>query len=180
MAAAIAALLTFLALIWYTIETQRLRRAAEKQNQIVGMPIVVLRLSSEERMLGQPLSLALQSLRNVGNGPAFNIDISPISKPPIEVRFSPVPILEPKDNRALDYCIFQNAATTGFSKMTVWLDSVIDAGELGSEMPVSISYSDASGRQYRSTHVIHFDADAKAVTTVFKDHREMPESNTSR
>jgi hypothetical protein len=172
-AVAAVGVLTLLVLICYTIDTQRLRKAAERQNQISVMPIVVLRLSSGERRLGEPLSLSLQSLRNVGNGPAFNISITTIKNSPFEVRFNPVPILEARDTQALDYTIWQDAATTGFSKMTVWLESVIEAGQLGSEMVVSVSYSDASGKQYFSNHVIQFDAAAKTVTTMFQDHREL-------
>src|SRR5258708_30630472 len=74
--------LTFLALIWYTIETSRLRKAAEKQLKIAEMPIVVLRLSSEDGPLGRPLSLSVEIIRNVGNGPAFNINVSTIKRAP--------------------------------------------------------------------------------------------------
>ena len=174
-AAAGAGVLTFLALIWYTIETQRLRRAAEKQNQIAGMPIVVLRLLSGERKLGEPLLLSFQSVRNVGNGPAFNINLSPIKKPPFEVTFSSIAILEPKENATLDFTIYQDAITSGMAKMTVWLESVIETGQLGSEMAVGISYADASGKRYRSNHVVRFDIASKAVTTEFKSHQELVE-----
>jgi hypothetical protein len=158
-------------LIWYTIETQRLRRAAEKRNEISGMPIVALRLSSGERRHGEPLSLELQSLRNIGNGPAFNIDVTTIQKAPFEVRFEPVLLLEPKDSQGLQYTVWQDAVISGFSKMSVWLESVIEAGQLGSEVAITVSYSDASGNRYHSDHIIQFDAAAKTVTTVFKDHK---------
>jgi hypothetical protein len=171
--AAVAAMLTFAALIWYTIETQRLRRAAERQNEIAGMPIIALRLSSGERKLGQPLSLASQSIRNVGNGTAFNIEISTVQNRPFEIRFESTPLLEPKDNQLLDYTIWQDAVTTGFSKRTVWLESIIESGQLGSDMPVDITYSDAAGKRYRSSHSVKYDA-AKAVWTVFGGHSEVP------
>ena len=160
-------------LIWYTIETQRLRRAAEKQNEISGMPIVALRLASGERRLGESLTLEFQSLRNIGNGPAFNIDVTPIQKAPFEVRFNPIRLLEPKDSQRLEYTVLQDALASGFSKMSVWLESVIETGRLGSEIAISVSYSDASGKRYRSDHVIRFDAAARTVTTAFKDHREI-------
>lgn len=159
-------------LIWYTIETQRLRRAAEKQNEVSVMPIVALRLSSGERRLGEPLSLKCQSLRNVGFGPAFNIDVSPIQKAPFEVRFERVGLLEPKDSEDLQYTVLQDAVKSGFSKMSVWLESVISTGQLGSEMAVSVSYSDTSGNRYHSDHIIQFDAAAQTITAVFKDHRK--------
>ena len=164
--AAIATALTFVALIWYTKETQRLRRAAERQIEIAGMPVIVLRLFS-------PLSLELQSIRNVGSGPAFNIEISAIQKPPFEVRFEPVPVLESKDNHSLDDTILQDGGTGGFSKMTVWLESVIESGNLGPEMAVSITYTDATGKRYRSRHTVQYDAAAKKISTVFRGHDEL-------
>jgi len=54
----------------------------------------------------------------------------------------------------------------------MWLESVIETGQLGSEMAIRVSYSDASGKRYRSDHVIQFDAVAMTITTVFKDHKE--------
>jgi len=168
-----ATVVATLVLIWYTVETQRLRRAAEKQNEISGMPIVALKVASGERRLGEPLALESQSLRNIGNGPAFNIDVTPIQKAPFEVRFDPIRLLEPKDSQSLEYTVLQDALTSGFSKMSVWLESVIETGQLGSEIAISVSYSDASGKRYRSDHIIRFDAAAKTVTTVFKDHREI-------
>jgi hypothetical protein len=159
-------------LIWYTIETHRLRRDAEKQNEISGMPIVALRLSSGERRLGEPLTLVFQSLRNIGNEPAFNIDVTPIQRAPFEVRFESIHLLEPKDSLGLQYTILQDAITSGLSKMSVWLESVIETGQLGSEMAISVSYSDASGKRYRSDHLVQFDAAAKTITTVFKGHKE--------
>jgi len=161
-----------LVLIWYTIETQRLRRAAEKQNEISGMPIVALRLASGERRLGESLTLEFESLRNIGNGPAFNIDVTPIQEAPFEVRFDPIRLLEPKDSQRLVYTVLQDSLTSGFSKTSMWLESVIETGQLGSEMAIRVSYSDASGKRYRSDHVIQFDAVAMTITTVFKDHKE--------
>ncbi len=125
-----------------------------------------------ERRLGEPLSLKCQSLRNVGFGPAFNIDVSPIQKAPFEVRFERVGLLEPKDSEDLQYTVLQDAVKSGFSKMSVWLESVISTGQLGSEMAVSVSYSDTSGNRYHSDHIIQFDAAAQTITAVFKDHRK--------
>lgn len=162
-----------LVLIWYTIETQRLRRAAEKQNEISGMPIVALRLASGERGLGESLTLDFQSLRNIGNGPAFNIDVTPIQKAPFEVRFDPIRLLEPRDSQPLEYTVLQDGLASGFPKVSVWLERVLETGQLGFEMAIRVSYSDASGKRYRSDHIIRFDAAAKTVTTVFKDHKEI-------
>ena len=141
------------------------------RNANSGIEIVVGRT----RKLGEPLLLSFQSVRNVGNGPAFNINLSPIKKPPFEVTFSSIAILEPKENATLDFTIYQDAITSGMAKMTVWLESVIETGQLGSEMAVGISYADASGKRYRSNHVVRFDIASKAVTTEFKSHQELVE-----
>ena len=172
-AAAIAGAFTFFALIWYTIETQRLRRAAERQNDIAGMPIVLLKLSSVEQRPGG-LLLDCESIRNVGNGPAFDINISAIQKAPFEIRFEPIHLLEPKQTYVLDITVWRDVGVSVFSKMSVWLESVIESGELGSEMPVDISYADAAGKRYRSRHVVQYDAVAKRVSTGFQGHGELP------
>jgi len=56
--------------------------------------------------------------------------------------------------------------------MSVRLESVIETGQLGSEMAISVSYSDASGNRYHSDHTIYFDAAAKKVRTAFKHHEK--------
>ena len=53
-------------LVWYTIETARLRRAAQKQNSISLLPIVELSIDACANTF---------KIRNIGRGPAFNVAI---------------------------------------------------------------------------------------------------------
>lgn len=83
-AVTILTLITAVALIWYTIETSRLRRATrdqvnatnlvvketQKQNEQSLMPILVLTLQGDEGVF---------TVKNTGNGPALNIWIQPFS-----------------------------------------------------------------------------------------------------
>lgn len=172
-AAAVAAMLTFGALIWYTKETQRLRKATEEQAKNAVMPIIIFGMYSEDPRPGAPLTLGTQNVRNVGCGPAFNIEISPIERAPSEVRFDRVAVLEPKHQYALDYTISESLLTGDRSEMRVYLDSVIEAGQLGEEFEISISYADFAGRRYRSNHLVRHDKASRRVTTAFKSHTEV-------
>jgi hypothetical protein len=53
-------------LIWYTIETYKLRKEAQKQNESAVLPIVVI----EEPSQDDPEAFVI---RNIGKGPAFQI-----------------------------------------------------------------------------------------------------------
>lgn len=65
--------LTLIVLIWYTIETHKLRREARRQNEVSVMPMLaVLNDSPSDRDNRRIL------LINVGRGPAFNLSIDPL------------------------------------------------------------------------------------------------------
>jgi hypothetical protein len=64
----IAVVFTLIVLVWYTIETHRLRVAAVRQYDVAITPIVMIATVQQAR--GEVLAI-----RNVGYGPAFNISI---------------------------------------------------------------------------------------------------------
>src|SRR6266571_6025169 len=57
---------TLAVLIWYTIETHKLRREAQRQNESALLPIVVI----EEPPQDNPDAFII---RNIGKGPAFQV-----------------------------------------------------------------------------------------------------------
>ena len=66
----IAIVVTLVVLIWYTCETYRLRKAAQRQNEISVMPMLaVVNESSPDRSSREAV------LKSVGSGPAFNLSI---------------------------------------------------------------------------------------------------------
>lgn len=64
----IAIVLTLLVLIWYTVETYRLRVAAVKQLDVATTPIVMIAPDEQSDVM-------VPTIRNVGRGPAFNISV---------------------------------------------------------------------------------------------------------
>lgn len=59
--------LTFIAIVWYTVETFRLRKINEKQIRINIMPLIaVVNIGNEIK------------LKNIGKSPALNVTVNPI------------------------------------------------------------------------------------------------------
>jgi hypothetical protein len=68
---------TFGVLIKYTIETMELRKAAQKQNENVLLPILFIGQSKYEAASTYALPERM-IIRNVGSGPAFNASTEPM------------------------------------------------------------------------------------------------------
>jgi hypothetical protein len=66
----IGILLTLAVLCWYTVETVRLRRAAQQQNQVSVQPVLAVYI--KEFAMGNPRQIVIE---NVGQGVAFNVTI---------------------------------------------------------------------------------------------------------
>ena len=62
-----AVVLTGAILIWYTIETQLLRKETQKQTELQIRPFVIMEFKNNEFYL-----------KNIGRGPALNIKIKPV------------------------------------------------------------------------------------------------------
>ena len=63
----IAVVLTGLVLIWYTIETQLLRKESQKQTEIQIRPFVIVERKDRKIFL-----------KNIGQGPALNVSVRPV------------------------------------------------------------------------------------------------------
>ena len=63
----VAVALTGLVVIWYTIETKKLRAESQKQTEIQQRPFVILKVEKRNFVL-----------QNIGNGPALNVKVNPV------------------------------------------------------------------------------------------------------
>src|SRR5579872_2318666 len=81
--------------VWYTVETARLRREAQKQNDHAVMPIVTLEGAMDLPCVeeGANMQSCKVVVRNVGRGAGFNIAIEPLKGLGTVLRFHTVTTL---------------------------------------------------------------------------------------
>src|SRR5580704_3065160 len=85
----IVSFLVGLVILWYTSETWKLRKEAQKQNDHAIMPIVMLEGATDLPLTEHDANMPSFKivLRNLGLGPAFNIEIEPLKGLETEIRF---------------------------------------------------------------------------------------------
>lgn len=89
--------ITLLVLYWYTLETRNIHLITKKQLEINNKPILAIEL--EDKSDGFYLII-----NNIGNGPAFNIDIPDIilsDKFAIHFKFESISFLRPRDRKPI-------------------------------------------------------------------------------
>jgi hypothetical protein len=183
---AIATTVTMAFLIWYAVETYRLRKASQRQNEIAVdlwktaqrqsripfIPIVVVYVAPEKAQGGH-LTLDDPAIRNIGNGPAFQVEIQTLQIGAYEVRFTVVPLVERDKSIKLDYTIWQDGQTAEFPRGSVLLQSVISANETRLELPLVITFRDMAGNRYCSRPTIVYDPMAKEIRTEYGNTAEL-------
>jgi len=75
-------------LIWYTIETYKLRREAQTQTAMMAKPALFVR--TQPQLLSSRLVLVVE---NIGKGPAFNVGFEPLTGPNCKMSFKAIPLL---------------------------------------------------------------------------------------
>jgi beta-lactamase superfamily II metal-dependent hydrolase len=122
---------------WYTRETARLRKEMVRQNKLTIRPIVLAEVVQEQRRR--------LSLRNVGNGCALNVTLSPktygsVRGNEVTGRFEPVEYLPAGDQRQVEYFLdIDGTPATPQSQGDVWPAS---GGKF------EISWEDVEGQGY--------------------------------
>jgi len=103
--------LTLGTIIWYTIETWRLRRTAQQQIRIAldqqrmsVQPVVILEFDRKlhKQQHGMP------KVCNIGIGPAFNSKIRSIGSSQAEIRFEPIALLKPSAELDIEASVYRN------------------------------------------------------------------------
>jgi hypothetical protein len=138
-AVSVLTLATLLVLIWYTIETSRLRRTAERQNEDSLRPILSLEFNYQYS--GQRKHIVLMKIKNLGKGPAFNIALTSVQGATDAKRFG----LIVKDLLAVGE--MDTVAIQGPQLMNC---SVFDEVPLLLPQTVEVSYDGATGVHYRT------------------------------
>ena len=101
-----AVVLTGAVVIWYTIETQLLRKETQKQTDIQIRPFVIIELKNREFFL-----------KNLGHGPALNVQVRPVqisSEESIVIKFGEMrPTINPGETVELKAEGFHKGNPTG-------------------------------------------------------------------
>jgi hypothetical protein len=174
-AATVVGAITLGVLIWYTVETYRLRRTAQLQLTVPMMPIVLLRLElglalpSSDITKDQSFILAV---RNVGFGTAFNVQIEPRSKDGIVVGFDRLPFLEPGVEKPVE-CQVEEEGKRSIARSLHRLKSLIQNDKFDTDSDLIINYLGAFGTTYRSIHKLEPDDFMLKLETVYQGHQEV-------
>jgi len=143
-AAAVVGALTFGALFWYTVETHRLRKAAEKQSNAATSPDITVYVVPSRIWL----NFINMEIANLGSTPAHNVCLR--AEPDFEYRKGEfVSQLGPFKNGI-------NHLPPG-GKVVFFLGSVIDfkaAGRLASPFTVFTNYEDRTGTKFHHQYEI--------------------------
>jgi hypothetical protein len=169
---ALATVATLAVVIWYTIETKRLRETAQDQIEVA--------LDQSRASIRPTLFLAFEreltqnehppAIHNLGTGPAFNVVFDPVwITDTEEIRFNDVSIvgtsfqngipLNPAAFRGGNFYEWLKTA----SKFAFYLSRKAERED--SNVVLKATYSDAAGNKYASRFIVDFDVLLQKITT---------------
>ena len=159
-------------LIWYTIETYKLRREAQRQNENVMKPIVALQSVS---VRGQYAGTPRPIIRNLGSGPAFNVCMEALRIAGRTATFEHPRTLAPGQD---EFVIISGLRETtkqgptgnfedGKIRHTYELLKDLKATPDIMQTNGTITYQSASGKKYRTTFTMDHKSDDTESFIVF-------------
>jgi hypothetical protein len=170
---------TLCVLVWYTIETFRLRQAAQKQLETAQKqlehsvtPIVTFHsVRGDDRVMGTMIfKTSILVIRNLGSGPAFNVEMKPLllgdktavfihtrtlapdEASPVKIAGLLGPTTQDSSGQVSGTMIEQTGQLRGY------LGRLQDSGETHGE----ITYASASGRRYHTSFTMNHTLDAES------------------
>lgn len=166
--AAIGSIFAFVVLAAYTRETYLLRTAAERQLEASVRPLLILEMSSLPRDPAQPVVMAPILVRNIGSGPAFDIQIAPvigIDDVQLEFQLTSTTYLEAGRHVEILPLYSEGGQFSGYSEKLSQLMSKICTGCFSNNPIAAICYRSMSGASYRSSHRIVYHSESKVLKT---------------
>jgi len=151
----LATVLTLAVLVWYTIETYKIRVEAQRQTSNDLMPVVVLELRSDPGLMYHPLGV-----RNIGRGPAFSISFSPgpllsayQQTSSLSLRVSPQPILavDSFERIAMEIVGHELSNTVTSSNGLAKLAEIMTHSNFPTTFDIDIQYVSIDQRSFRSS-----------------------------
>ena len=138
--------LTALVVLWYTLETSRMRKQIARQTSLSLRPVVVFEFQQDTA----PNRLLLA--KNVGPGAAFNIATLPLNIVPgsdgWDIHFERIYSLGSQEQKRISYKmpVVVNAADKGY---------LFFPGTSSKRRDLRIEYQDVEGRRYRQDLAVH-------------------------
>jgi hypothetical protein len=96
--------LTLAAIVWYSFETRWLRQETEKNNAGSIRPIMIVEFTNDRLANDSPFP----TIRNIGFGPAFNVEIESITNGEYEARFPRFLLIPNQSSQALQAKTYRN------------------------------------------------------------------------
>ena len=145
-------------LIWYTIETHKLRLEAQRQNENSMMPIVMFQSVYTQ---GQHAGISRLVIRNLGSGPAFNVYVGPMEISGKPAQFEYPRMLSPGQENFVSISGLREAKQDSYGGYddgkihnTRDLLQAVRATPEILETNGVITYTSASGKKYGTTFTI--------------------------
>ncbi len=191
---------TLLALIWYSWETRRLRKATEaqtkttadllkeaqeqndtsmdlvqqarQQNEVAVMPILAIAVCGPRVMATNKLLL-----RNIGTGPAFNVSIDGYASEGAELRFEyGETVIAPGEEHELPFELKEgHHGTVGtVNELYRWINVEL----LSNPLRITVRCSSISSIDYAST--FSFSPNQGRLKVVFEGMESIPQAKMSR
>jgi hypothetical protein len=140
---AVATIATCLVVIWYTVETQKLRRLSERQIELLVRPVVIARYETGNLYV-----------RNIGQGSAFNVSIQNIEltdEVPQHTEYiigfpQPVETLQPEQERMLH----PFAENNGIRVAPDGLMDNLDPQLTQTQFTLTVEYDNVDGLHYKT------------------------------
>jgi hypothetical protein len=169
---------TLAVIIWYSLETRRLRAITQEQLSRSYLPLVVVEFKKE---IHAGDTIYIPAVRNIGFGPAFNIRISDLKNANCRSDFSRVIAGLGKDSTATlstdTYCEQQNGESGSyypddFTKLIIKPPRNRQYS-LSNSLPIVITFQDTRGSTYEIAQEVQWsrmdDPSVQAVVTKFPD-----------
>jgi hypothetical protein len=150
----------------YTRETWILRKEAQRQNDRAVVPIVTLESASDLplREGGTNMASVKTVIRNLGLGPAFNIEIDALERPSTRIRFMPTPSLAAGSREPVEMDIQEDGKQVN-SPAYGHIQRMFHRNQLVTQACATLHYQDANGKRYRTTLTFHYDDLTKELST---------------
>ena len=150
---------------WYTVETTRLRREAQRQNDQAVMPIVALEPAMDWPWLDEGANIGSHkvALRNVGLGAGFNIEIDSLKGPGAAIRFHTVTTLAAGDRQPVMMSVVESGKDAHGHAYGL-IQRMFHGYQLGPRASLVIRYGDVHGKRYETTMVFDYDTFTKELT----------------